>query len=130
MILGAKHPRAVDKFLKIAWKKNTTNGQANFDIDDDASKQQIDLFSGKRPTKIENFQDEVREKILLGELVNNKQLYDFTLEKGHIGVHASFVLKNMKSKNEVHYDSISPLVNYESVYQKGKILNYAVLGKK
>ena len=36
IIFGASHPRAVDKFLAIAWKRNETNGQANFDIDDDA----------------------------------------------------------------------------------------------
>ena len=38
IIFGATHPLAFDKFLKIAWKKNETNGEANFDIDDDYSK--------------------------------------------------------------------------------------------
>lgn len=131
IIFGAKHPRAVDKFLTVAWEKNTTNGQANFDIDDDASKQQMDLFSGKKPpTKIERFQDEIREKIIMGELINNKQLYDFTLEQGHIGAHASSILKSMKIKKEVNYDSTSPLVNYDTVYKKRKILTYSVLDKK
>lgn len=38
IIFGASHPRAVDKFLSIAWKRNETNGEANFDIDDDFMK--------------------------------------------------------------------------------------------
>src|SRR5690606_36692975 len=37
IIFGASHPRAVDKFLTIAWGRNETNGQANFDIDNDPS---------------------------------------------------------------------------------------------
>ena len=38
IIFGASHPRAVDKFLTIAWKRNEINGEANFDIDDDELK--------------------------------------------------------------------------------------------
>ncbi|MGB7202484.1 MAG: three-Cys-motif partner protein TcmP [Pyrinomonadaceae bacterium] len=47
IIFGASHPLAVDKFLRIAWKKNDTNGEANFDIDEDFSKAQPDLWGQK-----------------------------------------------------------------------------------
>ncbi|WP_316809085.1 three-Cys-motif partner protein TcmP [Pedobacter agri] len=127
IIFGAKHPRAVDKFLTVAWEKNSLNGQANFDIDDDMGKQQMVLFGAQKPTKIEGFQAEVRKKILTGELQNNKQLFDFTLEQGHIATHAAVVLKEMKKNKEVHYNSISPLVNYDNAYKKSKILEYTVL---
>ncbi len=130
IIFGAKHPRAVDKFLSIAWEKNSVNGQANFDIDDDIPEAQTSLFTDEKPTKIEAFQFEVHKKVLAGELTNNKQLFDFTLEQGHIGAHASAVLKSMKSGKEVHYESTSPLVNYDNAYKKSKILNYVVLAKK
>ncbi|MGN7986119.1 three-Cys-motif partner protein TcmP [Pedobacter sp. 22226] len=130
IIFGAKHPRAVDKFLTVAWEKNSVNGQANFDIDDDIPEAQMSLFTEKKLTKIEAFQSEVYKKVLAGELTNNKQLFDFTLEQGHIGAHASAVLKNMKSGKEVQYESTSPLVNYDNAYKKSKILNYVVLGKK
>lgn len=130
IIFGAKHPRAVDKFLGIAWEKNDVNGQANFDIDNDLAKQQMDLFSGKKQTKIEAFHDEIRKKIIQGELKNNKELYDYTLEQGHIGSHASDVLKMMKKSKEVNYDSMSPLVTYDNVYKKPRVLNYIILNKK
>jgi hypothetical protein len=55
IIFGAKHPRAVDKFLKTAWEVNEINGAANFDIDEDNAKQQLDIFEGKRLSKIESF---------------------------------------------------------------------------
>lgn len=130
IIFGAKHPRAVDKFLAVAWEKNNTNGQANFDIDDDAAKLQFDLFSGKKLTKIESFQSEIRGKIMSGELKNNKQLFDYTLEQGHISGHASEVLKLMKKTKEITYDSMSPLANYDNVYKKPRLLTYTVLNKK
>ena len=129
IIFGAKHPRAVDKFLTIAWGKNIMNGQANFDIDDDLPPTQMELFSERKPNKIESFQSEVRRKILAKELTNNKQLFDFTLEQGHIGSHAAVVLKRMKADKEVQYDSRSPLVNYESAYKNSKIVNFVVVGK-
>ena len=47
IVFGAKHPLAVDKFLNIAWKRNPVNGDANFDIDDDSKKGQLDMFVEK-----------------------------------------------------------------------------------
>jgi len=51
IIFGASHPRAVEKFLNIAWKRNDANGEANFDIYEDIQKAQLDLFEGKRLLK-------------------------------------------------------------------------------
>ena len=48
IIFGASHPRAVDKFLYISWKRNEVNGEANFDIDGDTQKNQIDIFEENR----------------------------------------------------------------------------------
>lgn len=127
IIFGSKHPRAVDKFLTVAWGKNTINGQANFDIDDDIPKLQMDLFSVQKPTKIEAFQAIVKKKIIAGEIKNNKELFDFTLEQGHIGAHAAMVLKTLKLGKEVGYESSSPLVNYDNAYKNSRILNYTVL---
>ena len=53
IIFGSSHPLGVDKFLSIGWKRNGINGNANFDIDDDALKGQVDIFKGKKYTKIE-----------------------------------------------------------------------------
>lgn len=124
IIFGASHPRAVDKFLSVAWKRNETNGDANFDIDDDAKKNQLDIFEGKKLTKIEKFKATVKEKVLSKELKNNFALYDFVLEEGHIGAHASECLKEMKKKGEVKYESTSPLLTYDNVYKNKKKLDY------
>ncbi|KAB2881245.1 three-Cys-motif partner protein TcmP [bacterium] len=124
IIFGASHPFAVDKFLTIAWRRNETNGQANFDIDEDAQKEQVDMFFGKKLTKVEDFKQNVRRKVLNREIINNFQLYDFALEEGHIGTHAAECLKHMKKNNEITYDGISPLVTYDNVYNQKRQLEY------
>lgn len=127
IIFGAKHPLAVDKFLRTAWKKNTINGAANFDIDDDKNKNQLDIFGETKPTKIESFQSELRQRVINGLLKTNKDVFDYTLEQGHISQHASDELKRMKKEKLIDYDGKTPLVNYEQVYKKRRIVSYNLI---
>ena len=125
IVFGASHPRAVDKFLATAWKENNINGEANFDIDDDLNKKQLDLFGERRFTKIEKFQQDLREKILTKVLVTNKDVYDYTLEQGHISLHATEEIKQMKKEGLIDFTR-SPLVNYDQVYKNKKIISYVI----
>jgi three-Cys-motif partner protein len=127
IIFGASHPLAVDKFLKTAWDKNNINGEANFDIDDDKSKQQIDLFEGKKFTKKEQFACELKQNIIEGKIRTNKDAYIFTLKQGHIDNHATEIVKEMKKEGFIHYDEKSPLINYDNVYKKERIINFKIL---
>lgn len=129
IIFGASHPRAVDKFLSIAWKRNETNGQANFDIDDDSKKSQLDMFSGKNLTKIEEFQENLRAKVLSKEIKNNFDALHFVHDEGHIGNHAAECLRKMKKEGEITYDGTSPLVTYDNVYKNKKTVEYKILKK-
>jgi three-Cys-motif partner protein len=125
IIFGASHIRAVDKFLAIAWSKNQTNGEANFDIDDDNGPKQLNFLSESKPTKIESFQKLVKQKILSKEITNNIDLFTFVLEEGHIGKHAADSLRSMKKNGEITYESTSPLITYEN-YRDKKRLEYKV----
>ncbi|MDR1341912.1 MAG: three-Cys-motif partner protein TcmP [Prevotellaceae bacterium] len=126
IIFGASHPRAVDKFLKTAWKENNFNGEANFDIDDDMDKKQLDLFEGKKLTKIENFSCALRNSILNRTIKTNKDAYTFTLEQGHIDVHASDEVKKMKKEGLISYSERTPLINYDQVIKKKRIIEYKI----
>jgi len=126
IIFGASHPRAVDKFLSIAWKRNETNGDANFDIDDDANKIQLDAFEGQKLTKIQKFQELVRAKILSKEINDNFALYKFVIEEGHIAAHAVECMKALKKEGKITYDSISPLLTYDNVFKTKKKLEYKI----
>jgi three-Cys-motif partner protein len=125
LIFGAKHPLAVDKFLHIVWKINTTNGSANYDIYDDEEKKQPNLFPelvGK--TTIQLFQEEFKEKVLEVERIQtNKDAYYYTIEKGNIPKHATEVLRSLKKEGIINYTG-SPLVNYENVVKNRRIIKY------
>lgn len=129
IIFGASHPRAVDKFLSIAWKRSPINGDANFDIDDEESKKQGSLFENRQLSKIESFQQSVRGKVLAEEITNNFELFDYALEEGHIGTHAADELRKMKKDKEISYEGTSPLVTYEQTHKMKRKLNYTILKK-
>lgn len=126
IIFGASHPRAVDKFLTIAWKRNGTNGDANFDIDEDAKKIQLDAFEGQKLTKVQKFQELVIAKILSKEINDNFSLYKFVLEEGHIAAHAVECMKSLKRDGKITYDSTSPLLTYDNVFKTKKKLEYKI----
>ncbi len=129
IIFGATHPRAADKFLGIAWKKNYTNGEANFDIDEDLRKSQGRLWGQPMLTKMENFEKNVRERILNGLITNNAEAIAFAYSQGHLGKHVAKVIREMKKEGMISYDNTSPLVTYENVYKIGKIIKYSIIKK-
>ena len=123
IIFGAKHPRAVEKFLIIAWNKNPINGDANFDIDSDSTKNQLLLFENKQLTKIENFQLNLEEKIKSEKCINNISIYNYTLNEGHPPSHASNYLRDLKKQNKITYDGTSPKIKYFGYNKKEELIN-------
>ena len=105
------------------------DGDANFDVDDDLKKRQLDLFSGKLLTKIEAFRQRLREKILDGSILDNFAAFDFALNEAHIGTHAAEELKKMKEEKLIDYEGSSPLVTYDNVYKSQRKLHYKILKK-
>ncbi len=126
IIFGAKSYAAVDKFLKIAWDRNTMNGQANFDIEEDHSKSQLHMFSGRQMTKIEKFQDDLTKKLIKKELKNNREVLLYTYANGHIPTHASEVVKKLKAENKLTFVGRTPAITYENVFRNQNIVNYSI----
>lgn len=121
IIFGTSHLRGVDKFLKTAWKANSENGEANFDIYDENT-DMIDLFEGAKLTKRQKFQSILHEKIMGGTIKNNKEAFVFALDSGMLGTHAAEEIKNMKKAGLISYSERQPSVNYESCFGKTKKL--------
>ena len=130
IIFGATHIRAADKFLKLAWKINELNGSANFDIDDDSAKNQLELFGPQPIKKVDAFKQELRNEILAGRINNNKEAFVFTTEKGHIGRHAREEIVEMKRKKLLMYDDVSPKVNYEAAFKRNEIVEFKIVKKR
>ncbi len=128
IIFGAKHPLAVDKFLNIAWKKNSVNGEANFDIDGDAiAVTQMNMFEQPKLKKVDRFKANVKAKVLNKTLSTNSEVLAYAYSEGHFAKHANDVLREMKKEGLVTYDSQSPLVSYEHVFKNRNILQYEIL---
>ena len=101
-----------------------------FDIADDINnKISYDLFEGKKTTKIEKFQSNLRERILNSEITDNKSALNYTYSEGHIPNHASDLLKDLKKNKIIEYDCISPLITYDNVYKNKKFIEYKLLKK-
>lgn len=128
IIFGATHPLAVDKFLNISWKRNSLNGEADFDIDGESYGVQLDIFGTHRLKKVDQFKENVRNRVLSGEITNNLELLEYVYAEGHFTTNANEVLKLLKADGFIDYDAKSPLVRYEYVYGKKKrLLKYTVL---
>ncbi len=128
LVFGASHVAAIDKFLSITWKRYETNGEANFDIDDDANKNQLDIFnSEKKLTKIESFKKNLKERVLSGKIKNNFEALEFVYEEGHFRKHAADCLKDMKTDKQISYEGNSPLITYEKVHKEKKQIQYKIL---
>lgn len=106
---------------------NEVNGEANFDIDSDGEKCQLDLFEGKKLTKIEQFEQSLRNAVLSMDIRNNKEAYDFTINQGHLAKHADVVIRNLKKEKRISFDAKTPKCNYNQVYKNKVIVEYHVL---
>lgn len=113
--------------MKIAWDRNELNGQANFDIDEEFAKQQLNIFEDKKLTKIEEFKLKLKEHILNGRIKNNSEALEFTYNQGHIPKHASDCVKAMKKEKLITYSEPSPLINYEQVCKSKRTVIFKIL---
>lgn len=128
IIFGTSHLRGADKFLEVAWKENNQNGEANFDINDDSTKSQPNLFSDDpnfvELPKIASFQNQLEQLILQRNIMNNVDVYIYTINCGHLPKHATEVVKKLKKNGIISYDSRSPLVTYQATHVDKRIIQY------
>lgn len=129
IVFGAKNYLAVDKFLNISWKRNNLNGEADYDIDEDKTANQIDIFGNTKLTKVEKFQNDLEAKILEKTSVSNKSVLIYTYGNGHIPQHAVDLIKRMKKENKLDYKAKSPLLTYVNVFRENNIIHYEVKKK-
>lgn len=128
IIFTSKSYAAVDKFLKIGWNRNKINGEADFDIDEDLSKAQLNLFSPPKLTKIESFKQELRELIRDRKIRNNEEALKYTYRTGNLYRHANEAVKAMKKENLIDYEGGTPGINYKYVFKRKskRIIEYKI----
>ena len=58
-------------------------------------------------------------------MISNKEIYDFTIQNGHIPEHANKVVKNLKAEGKLNYSGHTK-INYDKCYKKGDIIQFKV----
>lgn len=101
LIYGCNHPLGAEKFLTAAWKINSTDGDANFDIDGaQMEKNRPTLFAETRAvSKADAFKSELQKRIMAGELTDTGKCYIFALESGCLPRHVKEELEKMAGEN-------------------------------
>lgn len=117
LIFCSKHILAAEKFLTILWKMNEQNGEANFDIDNDAEKAQQHLWENEQPlTKLDSFEKELEQLILSKEQTNNREIYIFTINNGFLPKHAKEALKKLRDAQKIEKFSYA-YIGYKQAYK-------------
>lgn len=104
LIFGSGHVLGMEKFLNTSWNIDPERGEANFDIDEDnIIPGQLDLFSGevRKPKKIEFFESALKKEIYSKRLLNDKDVYLFTLNYGIKMSISKQILKILIKENKI-----------------------------
>jgi len=123
LVFGSQHCRGVEKFLSICWKKNGTNGEANFDIDEEYKLKQRTLFGPPRVTKLNKFRTDLMNFVLENGEVTNGEVLEFTLARGFESKQAKEVLRKMRDDKQIEHFSHAK-IGCEQVYKNNYIVKF------
>lgn len=106
LIFGTNHTLGIEKFLRVAWKRDALRGEANFDIDDE----RIDVLRPKlfeemdKPNKRQVFEKNLTDEILKKGLVLRYGIYLYALNEGFQLKDVNSLLKKLKSDKRIDFD--------------------------
>jgi three-Cys-motif partner protein len=112
LIFGSGHPLGIQKFLDVAWGKDTILGEANFDIDRErlsADEPMLDLPE-LRPRKIQAFESDLASMLRTGSVRNESDLIRCAIEAGMTLKHCAPVINALKHQGVIACDFTSPSI--------------------
>jgi three-Cys-motif partner protein len=71
LIFGTNHTLGMEKFLKVCWKQDKFSGESDFNIDNDEPVDSL-FYTGETTHKKERVKDDIKAKILSGEITDNR----------------------------------------------------------
>jgi len=116
LVFGTGHPLGIHKFLRVAWKKG---GDASFDIDKDGiNPLEPKLFAEmNRPSKVREYEIELRNALIYGKLRTNREVFIFGLEHGVLAFHSREAIDRMIKDGELPRQKIH--ISYEAWAKSG-----------
>ena len=102
IIFGSGSLKGLEKFLTVAWKLDSKNGEANYNIGDDfCYSGQMSIFEEDNVIrKQDQFKNDLID-FIKNNYCDNIELYRFCLENGFLPKHAKPILKELQNKNEI-----------------------------
>lgn len=111
IIFGSGHPRAMDKFLQVAWETAPSNGTANFDIHREGATESTGFFPGFEPrTKIDEFNDALKDALQSGACADERALIRLCFRHGMALQKAKVPLAELKKAKKIETEIQTPQV--------------------
>lgn len=111
LIFGSAHPLGIDKFLSVAWRKDRTNGEADFDINRDhlaPSEEFLALDDLFRPRKVTAFEKALEETLRAKSLKNEIDVLNFCFTYGVTRQHSKTVIQRLVDEGILTVDFRAP----------------------
>lgn len=124
LVFCTSHPLGAEKFINVAWDENDQNGEANFDLDEDAKKSQLLIWDGKRPTKIESFSQRLKDLFIAGTFTTNKEAYWMCLREGMRPSLGKDVITAMIDAKELKGSKVFGM-SYKNVLKENKVVTFS-----
>jgi len=123
LVFGSRHILGILKFLTVAWNLSGT-GDANYDIDDDHIDHEtpylFDAFN--KPTKIKEFESNLRKGIKEKQFRTNFDILRFTVENGMLPKHAKEAFQEAIQANELPKQTLGSFVTCWKCGSRTKIV--------
>ncbi len=112
LIFGSAHPLGIDKFLRVAWKQDAINGEANYDINRDniPSDQMVLSLEEFRPSKVTVFEHELEQLLRTGQLKDELDVVHVCFNHGVKRQRAQAILAKLKSERVIEADFRVPQI--------------------
>ena len=123
IIFGSRHPLGMEKFLRVAWRQDEVNGEANFDIGREGLSAEQPTLDFVRPKKVEVFETDLRGAILAGKLNSEPAIYRFCLERGMTPSHSRAVLHALKKGKRIEADFDVPRIESLKVPRQFRVVS-------
>ncbi len=123
LIFGSKSLLGVEKFLDIVWKENPTNGEANFDIDNENDKQMSLFPEDRKIKKLDKFKIDLVEFGRQKKEFTNRDILEYTLNSGFPKGAAVECMRKMKKEGLVNHFS-HPKIGYKQVFTNKDIVTF------
>lgn len=100
LIFGTSHSLGMEKFLKVCWEEDPLSGDSNCNIDNDYEEGTL-FYDESLSSKKIKIKQNLREKILTGQISNNSSGLKYTLKNGCLPTLFVDVVKELKLENKL-----------------------------